>query len=64
MTVSYENKKRRGCKYCLYYKQKGNNGSCQKSHCPYAKELDKYEDYEDYMKTTDDFLKELLKGDE
>lgn len=58
--VSKEEKKKRGCKYCLDNKHvKGVGNMCKHNECPYH-ELDEFETYEDFYKTNAGILEELL----
>lgn len=56
--VSSAEKKKRGCMYCVDNVREENSRGihvgryCPHDKCPYS-ELDKYDDYEEYMKATD-----------
>lgn len=57
-TVSTKERIKRGCNYCT---DQLRGRKCKHDQCPY-KELDNFKTYEDYYKSTPEFLTELLKG--
>lgn len=58
--IGIDEKKKRGCRYCLEYKHiKGVGNMCKHDKCPYH-ELDDYDTYEDFFKAQGSVLEELL----
>lgn len=59
--VKEDERKKRGCIYCLDYKTHHGYKKCKHDKCPY-RELDNYESYEDYFRSRPGIsIEEILK---
>lgn len=60
-TLGKDEKKKRGCQYCLDYKLiRGVGNVCKHDECPH-RELDEFETYEDYFQSQGGILEELFR---